>query len=330
MRATMTRSGLLLFSLMAWTAIAQNTSIDDLSLKRMVAHSDLRSAGKAFHMELDFVAQQVNPPETGHLSWNWASKDLWRQEITLGTFHQITVRKQDQLFTARNLGFTPLAVTQLNELLRDPSAKKGDWTINKVKQPTSDGMKQCIELSDDAEKTHDWKRQICINPTTEDVLSDEWNRGGESGKEEFADFQPYEDRSYPRSLSLVKNGVPAVRAVVTLLEEKSYDAAEFVAPPNAIVRRQCEHITYPVALHTPSPSYPAEARRQHAAGTSIVSLTVLPDGSVENVQLIGSSAKQLDTVTEQIVKTWKFKPAMCGAEPITYDIQVQVNFRLVR
>ena len=64
----MTRSGLLLFSLMAWTAIAQNTSIDDLSLKRMVAHSDLRSSGKAFHMEVDFVAQQVNPPETGHLS----------------------------------------------------------------------------------------------------------------------------------------------------------------------------------------------------------------------------------------------------------------------
>jgi hypothetical protein len=28
------------------------------------------------------------------------------------------------------------------------------------------------------------------------------------------------------------------------------------------------------------------------------------------------------------LKDWKFKPAMCGAEPVVTDIQVVVDFRL--
>jgi TonB family protein len=52
-------------------------------------------------------------------------------------------------------------------------------------------------------------------------------------------------------------------------------------------------------------------------GTATVALTVLPDGSVDNVQLVGSAGHEMDQVTQEIVKTWKFKPAMCGDEPPT-------------
>jgi protein TonB len=52
------------------------------------------------------------------------------------------------------------------------------------------------------------------------------------------------------------------------------------------------------------------------------------DGSVDNVQLVGSAGREMDQVTQEIVKTWKFKPAMCGDEPVAYDIRVEVSFRL--
>jgi TonB family protein len=69
-------------------------------------------------------------------------------------------------------------------------------------------------------------------------------------------------------------------------------------------------------------------RASHHTGTSIVSLTVLPDGSVDDVHLIGSSYPGMNEITQQIVKEWKFKPAMCGSEPVATDIEVDVNFRL--
>jgi TonB family protein len=61
-------------------------------------------------------------------------------------------------------------------------------------------------------------------------------------------------------------------------------------------------------------------------GTVTVSLTVEPDGSVSNVQLLGSAGHEMDSVSQQILKTWKFKPAMCETEPVAIDIHVNVTF----
>jgi outer membrane biosynthesis protein TonB len=36
----------------------------------------------------------------------------------------------------------------------------------------------------------------------------------------------------------------------------------------------------------------------------------------------------MDDATLETLKRWKFKPAMCGAEPVVADIQVVVSFRL--
>jgi protein TonB len=87
-------------------------------------------------------------------------------------------------------------------------------------------------------------------------------------------------------------------------------------------------MTYPEAIKQPDPAYPRSASQNRMGGTSIVALTVLPDGSVDDVQLIGRAGHDMDQVTQEIVKTWKFKPAMCGNEPVAYDISVEVAFRM--
>jgi len=50
--------------------------------------------------------------------------------------------------------------------------------------------------------------------------------------------------------------------------------------------------------------------------------------SVTDIQLIGSSARSLDDATLQTLRSWRFKPAMCGADPVVSDIEVVVSFRL--
>jgi protein TonB len=78
----------------------------------------------------------------------------------------------------------------------------------------------------------------------------------------------------------------------------------------------------------PDPLYPKSAIQNRVMGDTTVSMTVFVDGSVGEIQLLGSSTHSLDDATLQTLKGWKFKPAMCGAEPVVSDIQVVVNFRL--
>jgi TonB family protein len=58
-------------------------------------------------------------------------------------------------------------------------------------------------------------------------------------------------------------------------------------------------------------------------------MTVLTDGSVTDIQLLGKATQSMDDATLQTLKGWRFKPAMCGADPVISDIVVvAVSFRL--
>ena len=83
-----------------------------------------------------------------------------------------------------------------------------------------------------------------------------------------------------------------------------------------------------VPVKTPNPMYPSSARQNKLMGDAIVSMTVLKDGSVTGIQLIGTAARSFDEATLQTLKSWRFKPAMCGAEPVDSDIEVTVSFRV--
>jgi outer membrane biosynthesis protein TonB len=63
-------------------------------------------------------------------------------------------------------------------------------------------------------------------------------------------------------------------------------------------------------------------------GDSAVAMTVLTDGSVANIRLVGHASRSMDDVTLESLKGWKFKPAMCGTEPVVTDITVIVSFRI--
>ena len=57
-------------------------------------------------------------------------------------------------------------------------------------------------------------------------------------------------------------------------------------------------------------------------------MTVLADGSVTDIRLVGRAARAMDQAVLEALKGWKFKPAMCGAEPVVSDITVVVSFRM--
>jgi len=290
---------------------------------------DIRSAdSKPFQMDASFRAQ-VNSPQDGHLTWKWAAKDLWTKEITLGSYREFQVRKGDFLYISRNLAFTPERVAELIDLLTVFSADLDYWKIKKAKYEVRDGIElDCLQIGARATRGA-WnpRREVCVDHGTHEVLTDDARDDTEDRKKSFVDYQVFRDHSYPRQLKLLINAREALSVHVTSLQEATFTNEIFVPPPGAVVRRQCEHMVRPVAVKDPDPPYPRSAAQNRMAATAIVALTVLPDGSVDNVQLIGSAGHDMDQVSQEIVKTWKFKPAMCGNEPIAYDIRVEINFR---
>jgi protein TonB len=74
--------------------------------------------------------------------------------------------------------------------------------------------------------------------------------------------------------------------------------------------------------------YPKSASQNKLMGDTSVAMTILTDGSVSDVRLIGTATRSMDDATVQTLKGWKFKPAMCGSEPVVSDIEVVVSFRL--
>ena len=287
------------------------------------------TSAKSFELDASFSAQ-VNVPQDGHLTWKWVAKDLWSQEITMAGFRQLSVRKGDNLHISRNAPFTPLRITQLQDLLKVLSVDVDEWQIKKIKHQVQSGIETaCLEVrARSSGHSGNSKRELCINQTTKELLTDEVRDDQEYRRKEFSDYQPFGGHGYPRHLGLFVDGSQALSVRITSLRENEFEATVFVPPAEAVVRRQCEHMIHAVALKTPDPAYPRSASQNRIGGTTIVALTVLPDGSVNNVQLIGSAGKEMDQVTQEIVKTWKFKPAMCGNEPVASDIRVDMNFRL--
>jgi TonB family protein len=296
-------------------------------LDKAAQQSDLFGRGEhSFELDLDFVTQMMIPTG-GHLTFKWQAKDHWWQKIVMGGFEEIQIRNGDRQFTIRNASFTPVRIEELTSLLR--FAQFSDSThVKNQKQRLENGIKMsCLRLEDRAAQGE--SRDVCINSSNNEIVSDEWKEPpDERRRQVYADYVEFGQYRYPRMLLLFVNGSKIVKADVTNLQATPFDEALLVPPKGAVERRLCTGMKHAVPIKTPDPMYPKSATENKLIGDSMVALTVLADGSVTDIRLVGSAGHSLDNATLETLKTWKFKPAMCGSEPVVSDIEVVVSFRL--
>lgn len=149
-----------------------------------------------------------------------------------------------------------------------------------------------------------------------------------AGNKEYLDYFDFAGHHYPRKLRLLVNGSTVITANIQNVATTSFDDGLLLPPKGAIERRQCSDMKHAVTVKTPEPVYPRSASENRLMGDTAVAMTVMTDGSVTDIRLIGTSTHSMDDATLQTLKGWKFKPAMCGTEPVISDIEVVVSFRL--
>jgi len=279
-----------------------------------------------FQLEVDFVAQ-IQVPTQGHLTYRWEASDRWWLKVRMGDFQQIEMKNGDRLYTSRNASFTPARTKEVQSLLyiwRNPDQLQ----VKKQKQRIERGMAiTCLQVHNQTKGGA--AHELCVNASSHEILSDEWKEEPDGNRRiEYSDYLEFRGHRYPRKIESFENGIKAITAQVVSLTTDPLDPALLVPLKGAIERRQCADMKPPVPVKTPDPRYPQSARDNRITGDTTVSMTVYTDGSVGDIYLIGSSTHSMDNATLETLKSWKFKPAMCGAEPVVTDIQVVVSFRL--
>jgi TonB family protein len=152
--------------------------------------------------------------------------------------------------------------------------------------------------------------------------------GGDEQVERYSNYADFQAYRYPRKLELDAKGRKIIIATVTGLTMSAFDRALLVPPDGAIERRHCKDMTTPVAISTPEPQYPPSASLSRIMADNSVNFTIETDGSVSHVHLLRGSIQPMDDATLEAVRGWRFKPAMCGTEPVVSDLTVSVSFRL--
>lgn len=85
----------------------------------------------------------------------------------------------------------------------------------------------------------------------------------------------------------------------------------------------------PTPQRTARPVYPWSARRNGWEGDVLLRVEVDPRGGVSTVRVERSSGHQvLDRAASQAVRSWRFRPARHGLQPVTAEVRIPVQFRL--
>lgn len=89
----------------------------------------------------------------------------------------------------------------------------------------------------------------------------------------------------------------------------------------------------PVVFHRPQriggaiPMYPVGAKKAGVTGTVLILVTLSETGRMEGVSISKSSGNaELDQEALRAVRTWRFRPAMRGEQPVAHKITVPVRF----
>jgi TonB family protein len=278
-----------------------------------------------FDLEVAFTAQFKGPIQ-GHISLKWKSEDQWRRKIEVGGFQQVTVKNGEMVYTTRNsyttknFSYTPPKILQIFNLLGF-KRRQDEYIAQKRKdRAQNDVAVVCVQADpkEDRNEVHD----VCIDASTHDLLSDDWQEAtARKSKEQFSDYAEFNEIRYPRKLELFEDEKSVISANVTGLQPIKFDPSLLVPPKGATVRRECPDIKPAVAVNKVPPTLPGNMPE----GEVSASFTVLTDGSIENVQITQSDGSVADNALLGYLKNAKYKPAMCGTEPIVSDGTVAVT-----
>ncbi|MBS0194770.1 MAG: TonB family protein [Proteobacteria bacterium] len=133
----------------------------------------------------------------------------------------------------------------------------------------------------------------------------------------------------PRSHPVAQQPPPVVSPVATSVSPPA-NVASPASTGSTMAPNTTSTETSLTPLVSPAPAYPRDALREGVSGTVVLELLVDVDGRVLQARVVhGSGDRRLDTAArEQILRFWRFQPALRDGKPIQAQGLVPVVFRI--
>ena len=173
----------------------------------------------------------------------------------------------------------------------------------------------CLDLQSAGVNRH---YETCANSATQEIANfNPWPYGIEGGSAEFTGYTQIEGMQFPKNLELRIGKVPAVTVSLSMLGEEAPDPNLLSPPPGATERRYCDAMTAPVMIQKPDIASLRISEDVHVR----FEVTVLTDGSVGAIQVLSQNSVDAAQRIRTVWKDARYKPAMCGNEPVVADVQ---------
>lgn len=86
-------------------------------------------------------------------------------------------------------------------------------------------------------------------------------------------------------------------------------------------------VSAPRAIHLPDPKYTKEAASRHFEGISRLMVVVNTSGSAEHIAILDPLGMGLDEQAVKAVEHWRFQPAIKNGQPVSVQINIDLDFR---
>jgi TonB family protein len=87
-------------------------------------------------------------------------------------------------------------------------------------------------------------------------------------------------------------------------------------------------LDHPEVLMSVDGAYTEEARKKRLSGAVTMKVVVGSDGRIHDARISQGMGSGLDENALQVIRMWRFKPAMQGGQPIARPATIAMNFKI--
>lgn len=258
----------------------------------------------------------------------WNGPDRWREEIAFPGYSEVTVDVKGLIYIKRTTDFEPLRVEQLHSVLGFGSSPSGGSFFHRDLRPNENYKKvqdrkingihaRCLEIA----SSEGHERKVCTDTLTGNMIRDE--RFRDSG------LIPIVSKAYPRSLSLVEEGIRKAEVEITeLMVPEQISVTAFEPSQGVVPKPGCMNPVPWIPIRKVAGDYPKEDRRSGIQGQVFVYAVIAKNGVPQHLTIVQGVNPSLNQASLDGTHQWRFQPATCNGVPVDVETIFATNYTL--
>jgi TonB family protein len=283
-----------------------------------------------YRIEYKLTFHGPSGPIEGTYSSAWISRNRWRREVSVPGFSDTEVSDGASRWIARKPHLSEPHI--VGELLADlgfvadgrlsPIEK-----VSKIREDVHGGARlECIEIARPDELRSLGEKSLCFDEGSSALVritdggrrtefSEFDNRGGALIAKKVQQFHGHDLIAEAELTSLGPQAPAATGLLDHAADSRRFDNCDGDIGEGRLVDRT-------------NPVYPPAARMARKTGTVEIYAVIDTDGTLKDMEIVRSASKLLDDAALEAIRKWRYRPYMCGGNPVQVETTVSVSFSL--